>query len=131
MRLLLAVLAFVFSAQAANAQLFGSRTLYAASGKPLRIYTATWANPNCTSAGTIEVRVPNGPEHGRMSVVRKRVYPGYPAANPRSVCNRRGVHGVEVNYISLRGYTGPDSVSVEVINPAGELKQRTFSIMVR
>jgi hypothetical protein len=131
MRILLVAAAFVLSVSTAHAQLFGSPTAYSASGKPLRLYTATWANPNCSSAGTIEVRVPNRPEHGRISIVRKRVYPGYPVANPRSVCNRRGAPGVEVNYISLRGYTGPDRVSIEVINPNGELKQHTYSIMVR
>lgn len=131
MRLLLVVATFILSVSAAHAQFFGQPTRYAVTGRPLLIYNATTTNPDCTSIGHIEVRVVQAPQHGRFVVTRKRVYPNFSRSNPRSVCNRRGAPGVEVSYISARGYTGPDSGSIEVIWPQGNMRQQSVSIMVR
>jgi hypothetical protein len=90
-----------------------------ASGKPLILYQANATNPDCTSAGTVVIRVAEPPEHGRVSIRQTGVFPNFAEANLRSVCNRRRVPGVEAIYVSQRGYTGSDFTVLEVLFPAG------------
>jgi hypothetical protein len=67
----------------------------------------------------VEIRVTEGPKHGRLSIRRPGVFPNFPQSNVRSGCNRRRVAGVEVIYVSQRGHVGPDNVVIEVFFPAG------------
>lgn len=97
MRILLAVLALLLSMNAADEE------KVVASGLPLRLYQAYATNPDCTSAGSVVLGVAQGPAHGRVSIRRTGVFPRFPQANPRSVCNRRRVPGVEAIYVSQRG----------------------------
>ena len=55
----------------------------------------------------------------------------FPESNARSACNRRRVSGVGIHYTAPRGYTGPDSVVVEMITPGGRLRRGTFNLYVR
>ena len=50
---------------------------------------------------------------------RVGVFPNFPEQNPRRACNRRRVPGVQVIYVSQRGYVGSDNVVIEVFFPAG------------
>ncbi len=131
MRLWLIVLAYILSASAAHAQLFGAPTRYAASGKPMIFYHASSVNPDCTSAGNVTIRVTQAPQHGRIVITRKRIFPNFRENNVRSACNRRGSPGVEVSYVSARGYIGPDSAAIETIWPNGRAAQSSISVMVR
>jgi hypothetical protein len=90
-----------------------------ASGKPLLLYQAYSTNPDCSSAGTVVLRIAQAPEHGRVSIRQAGVFPRFPESNPRSACNRRRVSGVEATYVSQRGYLGPDLVVLEALFPAG------------
>jgi len=90
-----------------------------ASGRPLMLYRAWSTNPDCTSAGTVVMRVAQPPEHGRVTIRQTGVFPSFPQSNLRSVCNRRRVPGVQAVYVSQRGYTGPDFTALEVLFPAG------------
>jgi hypothetical protein len=73
----------------------------------------------------------SSPTHGRVSIVRGKVFPNFPAHNPRYRCNARGVMGVKAIYVSRRGYTGPDAVALEAIFPNGIYRRGTFGISVR
>jgi hypothetical protein len=90
-----------------------------ASGRPLLLYQAYATNPNCTSAGTVVVRVAQPPDHGRVNIRQTGVFPRFPESNLRNVCNRRRVPGVEATYVSQRGYIGSDFTVLEVLFPAG------------
>jgi hypothetical protein len=90
-----------------------------ASGRPLLLYQAYSTNPDCSSAGTVVLRIAQAPEHGRVSIRQAGVFPRFPESNPRSACNRRRVSGVEATYVSQRGYLGPDFVVLEALFPAG------------
>jgi hypothetical protein len=103
----------------------------AASGVPI-VLTQVWsANPDCTSTGNITLRVISAPTHGRVSIVRGKVFPNFPASNPRYHCNARGVMGVKAMYVSRRGYTGHDAAALEVIFPSGNYRRGTFGVSVR
>jgi hypothetical protein len=101
-----------------------------ASGRPLLLYQASSTNPDCSSAGAVVLRVAQGPEHGRVSVRPTGVFPTFSEANPRSVCNRRRVAGMQATYVSQRGYMGPDAVVLEALFPNGQGRRITVSIRV-
>jgi hypothetical protein len=113
---------------AATAQ---AQTRTAVAGKPLKLYAAYSANPDCSSAGEVVVRVTQSPRYGRVAIARTGVFPNFPASNSRSACNRRRVPGTVATYVAQRGYTGRDSVSLEVIYPTGQHRQAGYDIAVR
>jgi len=120
MRGALALAGLIVAASAAHAQ-----TLVAIAGHPVRFYQAYSTNPDCTSSGQVVVRITQAPEHGRVTVKNANVFPNFPASNIRSVCNRRRVAGVVVQYVSERGYTGVDQAAIQVVYLTGT--SRTFS----
>ena len=124
MRILLVVVGLLLSAVAAHAE----RGI--PSGKQLILFNATSVNPDCSALGNVEVRVAQGPEHGKVSIRRTRVFPNYAAVNLRSACNARRVAGVLVTYVSQRGYVGDDLVVIEVFFPNGRAQRTTIAIRV-
>ena len=122
MRMLLIVLGLFLSTSAAYAD------KAVASGRPLQLYQAYSTNPDCSSAGTVVLRVVQGAEHGRVSVHQTGVFPNFPQSNPRSACNRRRVRGVVATYVSQRGYLGSDLVVLQVLFPAG--RESTISVPI-
>ena len=110
-----------------QAQLTGT----AASGHPVRIYYAYATNPDCSSQGQPVIKLAQAPQHGKVTISRGGVFPNFPASNIRNACNRRRVSGLEVYYVSQRGYTGTDTAAFEVIFPDGQLRQLTVFINVR
>ena len=124
MRILLVVVGLLLSAVAAHAE----RVI--PSGKQPILFNATSVNPDCSALGNVEVRVAQGPEHGKVSIRRTRVFPNYAAVNLRSACNARRVAGVLVTYVSQRGYVGDDLVVIEVFFPNGRAQRTTIAIRV-
>ena len=126
MRAPLIFLIVLLSASAATAQ---TRTVVA--GKPFKLYQAYETNPDCSSAGDPVIRVSAPPSNGRVSVARGSAFPNFPPSNIRSACNRRRVPATIATYNARRGYTGPDSVSIEVIYASGNTRQQSFNLLVR
>jgi hypothetical protein len=123
MRIALTVLGLLLSIVSAQAD------KAVASGRPLKLYHAYSTNPDCSSAGAVVLRVVQPPEHGRVSISQTGVFPSFPESNPRSVCNRRRVSGVQATYVSQRGYLGPDFVVLQILFPAG--RESNVSIAIR
>jgi hypothetical protein len=117
---------YLLSTHAATAQ-----TRTAVPGKPLTLYRAYATNPDCTSSGDAVIRVTEASRYGRVLISRTGVFPRFSESNLRSVCNRRRVPGTVATYVAQRGYAGPNSVSLEAIFSPGELRQGSFTIMVR
>ena len=124
MRLALAVLGLLISIVSAHAG------KVVASGRPLMLYEAYSTNPDCSSAGAVVMRVSQAPEHGRVSIHSKGVFPRFPESNIRNACNRRRVPGMEATYVSQRGYLGPDMVILDVLFPGGAGRRVTVPIQV-
>jgi hypothetical protein len=119
-------LIILFSSHAAMAE---TRTVIA--GKPFKLVGASASNPDCSSAGDVVIRVVSPPSNGRVSIARGGVFPSFPPSDVRSDCNRRRVPGTIATYTAQRGYTGPDSVTLEAIFPSGHLRQASYSLMAR
>ena len=124
MRAIWVALALILSMATAHAQKF------VVSGKPLLLFQATSANPDCTSAGNVVMRVSQQPEHGRVSIQPTSISPRFSQANPLSACNVRRIRGVRATYVSQRGYTGPDLVLLQIFFPAGRAYTVRFPIRV-
>jgi hypothetical protein len=119
-------LIILFLTEAAAAQ---TRTVIA--GKPFKLHAAYATNPDCSSAGDPVIRVTAPPANGSVSIGRGSAFPYFPESNPRSACNRRRVPATVATYVARRGYSGPDSVSIEVIYHTGQVRQGSYSLMVR
>jgi hypothetical protein len=57
------------------------------TGTSQRVSFFHWTNPDCSSAGNINVRVVNQPEHGKVEVVSTSDYPNYSKEQLRFKCN--------------------------------------------
>ncbi len=126
MRIPMIFLIFLCSTHAAMAQ---TRTVIA--GKPFKLHWAYATNPDCSASGDVVIRVVSPPSNGSVAIGRSGVFPNFPESNVRSACNRRRVPATIATYTARRGYTGSDSVSLETIYPSGEVRQVSYSLMVR
>jgi hypothetical protein len=88
-------------------------------------------NPDCTSLGFATVHVTEQPKHGKISVENGTGFTNFPQNNPRSDCNKTRSDGVIVAYEPEDGYTGQDSVNLEVIFASGSLSKRHYAVDVR
>jgi len=102
-----------------------------AAGNPVVVYETTGLNPDCSRTGAIVIRVVKPPAHGSLKVADASVFPHYPPANVRSVCNSRSVPGYRVTYQSRKGYSGADSAELQVFFPAGRALDVTTPIEVK
>ena len=115
-------------------QTTGSQTVspVAVAGIPLRLGHFADLNPDCSQNGEPIVRVVKPADHG---VVAVRAGEGYTSsfvqANPRSHCNYRSTAGVNATYTAERGYTGPDTVALDIIFPTGEERQFAYNLNVK
>jgi hypothetical protein len=108
-----------------------ARTFNVVSGGSVRVAQAYSLNPDCTPIGKPAIRMTQPPQHGRVTIRSARIYPAFPASNPRIVCNTHRVPALEGVYIADRGYVGTDSSSFEIIYGSGNYRQYTVSITVR
>jgi hypothetical protein len=126
MRIPIFFLALLLSTPSAIAQ---TKTVIA--GKPFKLHWAYSINPDCSSAGDAVIRITSPPANGSITVSRGGVFPTFPDSNVRSACNRRRVPGTIATYTARRGYTGSDTVSLEVIFPSGNQQQASYYLHVR
>jgi hypothetical protein len=131
---LLAVLAFGLVSSSAFAQEGLEKkqfTRVVASSKNQRIGFFTYLNPDCVSAGAIEVRITKQPEHGSTETTATINFPTYPKEHVRARCNEHKVRGVQVNYKSAEKYVGSDELDLLVLFPNGFAWEVRYNIDVR
>jgi hypothetical protein len=132
--LLLTVLAFGLLSSSAFAQEGLEKkefTRVVASSKNQRIGFFTYLNPDCASAGAIEVRITKQPEHGTAETTTTINFPSYPKGHSRARCNEHKVRGVQVNYKSADKYVGDDTLDLLVLWPVGTALEVRYNIDVR
>jgi hypothetical protein len=98
---------------------------------PRRVFFRLSINEDCSSMGEDVMRVTAQPQHGTATVKQGKDHPTFPQSNPRNVCNVRAVPSTQLWYRPDRGYIGPDSISVDIIDAGGRASQQTISIQVR
>ena len=88
-------------------------------------------NQDCSSTGETVIRVETSPQHGTVQIKKGMDHPNFPQSNPRNACNVCSLPSTQVWYSPAHDYTGPDSVSIEMIYPNGASEKRTIAINVR
>lgn len=103
----------------------------AQAGMRSRINTVFSLEPNCTSLGNISVRVLGAPVHGTLEIRPGDYFPNYAAPNPRFDCDTRPSPGVAVFYTPAPGFTGNDSIRLDVIPPSGTERLVETTVVVK
>ena len=104
---------------------------FVAAGGHVILWETAALNPDCSSNGPVTFRILKTPQHGRISIISTGVFPQYPPANVRSICNARRVPGQRMTYFAQAGYSGTDAVDIETIFPAGTAELAHIGIVVR
>jgi hypothetical protein len=102
-----------------------------ASGKSTLLWFVVSVRADCSSRTDMNVRITQQPRQGRLTLTRTSGHPNFAASNPRSICNKRRVHGIAVRYHAPRGFTGQDSAGIGATFGSGEYKSQVYSIAVR
>jgi hypothetical protein len=88
-------------------------------------------NPDCSLIGIPTVRILEPPKSGQATVEKDSGFPSFSATNVRSICNGDRVDGAAISYMPNVGYTGTESITVEIIYPDGTDSKRHYSIEVK
>lgn len=87
-------------------------------------------NLDCTSTGPANVRVIEQPKHGNVTVGNSMGRVNFPQDNPRSACNAKDVAGTLISYEPEAGFSGADSVTLDLTFASGSTSKRHYSIAV-
>jgi hypothetical protein len=103
----------------------------AAVEQQVRIGFLTNLDPDCTSNAFASVRVVEQPKHGDATLKQDTGFTSFPKDNPRFECNQKRSEGTALFYRSETGYTGKDSVTLELVYPDGRESGVRYSIDVK
>jgi hypothetical protein len=106
-------------------------TRFVAADQKLRLEFVYALNPDCSSIGYATVQVLEEPKNGKVAVENGTGFTNFPQNNPRYECNKRRTDGVSILYEPNEGFTGADSVTVDIVSPYGNATKRHYSIDVR
>jgi hypothetical protein len=74
-------------------------------------------NKDCTSRGTIDVRLEDAPAHGTITIRNKIGTAHFAASTDYFHCNGQAARGVKVFYTPDPGYAGSDSTALLITFP--------------
>lgn len=100
----------------------------ALAGQSIRLDFAASINPDCTVREVPTVRIVDPPVNGTTQMKEMDDFTAFPAANPRSACNKARSRGLEITYTPNPGFLGTDSVSYETIGNDGY--DRTIKVAI-
>ena len=103
----------------------------AASEQRARIGFLSNLDPDCTSTPFANVRIVEPPKHGEATLKQDTGFTGYAKDNPRFECNQQRTDGTAVLYQSEAGYTGKDSLTVEIVYEDGRESNLRYAIEVK
>ena len=101
------------------------------SGANQRIGFYYALNPDCTSQGTVNIRITKQPEHGAVNIAAATLFPSYSKENLRYKCNQHRVKGMQINYKSVVKYSGDDAFELLVLFPTGFAWEVQYDVSVR
>jgi hypothetical protein len=103
----------------------------AVAGQQLQVAFMYDLNPDCSLIGVPTVRISEQPKSGKATVEKTTGFPAFPSSNSRFKCNTSRVDGVAISYTPDSGYTGADSITVDIIYPDGTASKRRYAVEVR
>lgn len=105
-------------------------TKTAVAGVKLRLTFETSLNPDCSAMGNTVIRVVNKPAHGSTQVESTKDFTNFESTNQRYRCNEHRTAGTALYFTPARDYSGPDSLSFEVIFPTGNTRKIDVDLTV-
>ena len=87
-------------------------------------------NADCGFGGYPSVRTETVPAHGTVQIVQGHGYTNYPSTNQRYHCNAAKVPMIEIFYLPVDGYKGPDEMVLRAIYPGGTAATTKYVISV-
>lgn len=100
-------------------------------GEKIRLWFATLTNPDCSPAGTMTTQVIDQPHHGSVDISYDKVYPNFVAPNPRVVCDKQKVDGVQAFYTPAADFHGHDKVVLQNATSEGRVRRVIVDVDVR
>lgn len=103
----------------------------ALAGEKVRVWFATLTNPDCSPAGTMTTQIVTPPQHGHADISTDKVYPNFVAPNPRVICDKQKVDGVQAFYTADAGFHGHDKLVLQNATSEGRVRRVLVDIDVR
>ena len=103
----------------------------AIANQPLQVAYVDELNPDCSIVGIPAVRILEQPKSGKLDIEKGSGFSHFPTTNTRFKCNSERSNGAVITYTPNPGYTGVDSLYVEIIFLDGTSVRRRFAIDVR
>ena len=100
-------------------------------GQRVRIWSATLTNPDCSPAGTMTTQILNAPRHGQADISTDKLYPNFLPPNPRVICDKQKVDGVQAFYTAEPGYHGHDRIVLQNATSEGRVRRILVDVDVR
>jgi hypothetical protein len=86
---------------------------------------------DCSPVGFATIRIIQQAEHGEITFENGTGFSNFAKENIRYECNKRRTEGVILSYEPSLGYTGLDSLTVDVIFASGNSGKRHYTIEVK
>ena len=100
-------------------------------GEKVRVWFATLTNPDCSPAGTMTTQIVSPPQHGHADISTDKVFPNFVAPNPRVICDKQKVDGVQAFYTAEAGFHGHDKLVLQNATSEGRVRRVLVDIDVR
>ncbi len=85
---------------------------------------------DCAPAAFATITTIEPPKHGKLSVDRGTGLSNFPQSNSRFECNKKPTEGMKITYEPERGFTGDDSLMVEILYADKSVSKRRYAIKV-
>ena len=113
----------------AHAQVYSGYNKAMVAGGTLQLAHYASINADCTSRGPTTVRIVSGPSSGTIRMARNVGYGHF--GGDYQQCSAVRVMGESVFYTPQRGFTGTDSVQLDVFYASGLERIETITIAVK
>jgi hypothetical protein len=113
----------------ADAQVYGRYDKAMVAGGTLKLAHYASINADCTSRGPTKIRIVSGPSSGTIRMAQRVDYGHF--GGDFQQCSAVKVAGESVSYTPQRGFTGTDSVQLDVFYASGFERIETITINVK
>lgn len=100
-------------------------------GEKVRVWFATLTNPDCSPAGTMTTQIVHPPQHGHADISTDKVFPNFVAPNPRVICDKQKVDGIQAFYTADADFHGHDKLVLQNATSEGRVRRVLVDIDVR
>lgn len=101
------------------------------SGSETRLGAPNWVNADCTSGELPAIRIATPPQNGTTRMQEMTVPVDRPANDPRASCIGKPVQALAIFYKPKDGFTGADTVALDVDFHMGTVRRLIYKITVR